>query len=242
MILWPQGDGSVIATPQPAHALIAGQVCRALRERPEPFEPVAFAAAMHDLPWMPWEAAPEFDAATGLPRAFNALPGREHVPMWERGVAAARAAWGVWPALLIQRHGSHIYRMGVLDNRTAPSPESAAAMERYLARAREQGDGWMRELGVTEAEVAPASAALAMCDAVALALCWGRREFTCGGSRLRRTGDFSATLDPWPFEPHALAVETEARRLPARFRDAASMREGLAAAPRVALRFELSCA
>lgn len=240
MILWPQADGSVIATPQPAHALISGQVCRALRERPEPFEWVALAAAMHDMPWMPWEAAPEFDPATGLPRAFNALRGDEHVPLWERGVATARAAWGLWPALLILRHGSHIYRLGLLNNRIAPAPESLAAMEGYMARERETGAAWMRELGVTEEQVAPASAVVALCDALALALCWGQREFACGAGRLRRTGDFSATLAPWPLAPDSLVVETEARRLPARFADERAMRGGLAAAPRVALRFELS--
>jgi len=242
MILWPQPDGSVIATPQPAHALISGQLAHALRDRPEPFEPVALAAAMHDMPWMPWELAPEFDASTGLPRAFNALRGDEHAPMWERGVATARAAWGLWPALLILRHGSHIYRLGILDNRIAPAPESLAAMDGYMAREREQGAAWMRELGVGEAEVAPASAVVALCDAVALALCWGQAEFACGPSRLVRTGEFRATLDPWPLAPARLEVETEARRLPGRFASAEAMRDGLARAPRITLRFELSSA
>lgn len=240
MILWPQADGTVIATPQPAHALISGQVCRALRDRPEPFEWVALAAAMHDMPWLPWEASPEFDAGTGLPRAFNALRGDEHVPMWERGVETARAAWGLWPALLILRHGSHIYRLGILNNRIAPARESLAAMEGYMAREREQGAAWMRDLGVTEERVAPASAAVAFCDAVALALCWGQREFSCGASKLVRTADFAATLDPWPLAVDRIAVETEARRLHGRFADERAMREGLAAAPRVALRFKLS--
>jgi hypothetical protein len=33
------------------------------------------AAIEHDCPWQAWEMAPEFDSATGLPRAFNALSG-----------------------------------------------------------------------------------------------------------------------------------------------------------------------
>ncbi len=238
MILWPQPDGGVIATPQPAHAVIAGQLCRALRERPEPFEPVALAAALHDLPWMPWEAAPEFDPATGLPRAFNALPGDAHVTMWERGVATAKAAWGLWPALLILRHGSHVYRIGLANPHAAPA--SVEAMRRYVAREEELGAAWARELGVDMATVARASGAVAMCDHVALALCWGRAGFDCVGATFARTAPFAATLEPWPFAADQLVVETEARRLPGRFADEAAMQQGLAAAPRVALRFELS--
>jgi hypothetical protein len=239
MILWPQTDGSVIATPQPAHALIAGQLMRALAEPPEPLEPVVLAASQHDCAWMPFELAPPFDAKTGLPRAFNALAGQEHVPMWEAGVRSALANWGLWPALLILRHGSHIYRLGILNNRIAPSPESLAAMEGYMALERQTGARWMAELGVTETEVSRNAAKLAMVDAIALALCWGQARFDCGATALARTGDFAATLDPWPLGPDTLTVETEARRLPGRFEDEAAMRAGLAAAPRIALRFEL---
>ena len=82
MILWPQPDGSVIATPQPAHALIAGQLMRALADRPEPFEAVCTAAAQHDCGWMPVETDPPFDPDTGLPRAFNAFSGADHELTW----------------------------------------------------------------------------------------------------------------------------------------------------------------
>ena len=92
MILWNQPDGSVLGTPQPAHAVIAGQLMRALADRPDPYEPAVTAATEHDSPWAPWEVAPEFDAATGLPRQFNSLPGEEHVPMWEAGVRTAFAS------------------------------------------------------------------------------------------------------------------------------------------------------
>jgi hypothetical protein len=57
---------------------------RRMVPRPDPFAPVVNAALQHDCAWLPWEAAPDFDPATGLPRAFNAVPGHAHVPMWER--------------------------------------------------------------------------------------------------------------------------------------------------------------
>ncbi|MCX8133836.1 MAG: DUF3891 family protein [Roseococcus sp.] len=240
MILWPQEDGSVLATPQPAHALIAGQLMRALADPPAPFEPVCTAAAQHDCAWMPWEEAPEFDASTGLPRHFNALSGAEHVPMWEKGVETALANWGLWVGLLILMHGTHIYRMGILGNRMAPSAESRAAMEGYMAREAPRRAALMARLGVTEREVRPQQRKLALVDGVALGLCWGQPRFDCAGSTLIRTGPFAATLHPWPLAPAALVVETEALRLPGRFPDAAAMRAGLAAAPRETLRFTLA--
>lgn len=251
MILWPQPDGSVFATPQPAHALISGQLMRALAERPEPFEPVCTAAAQHDCGWMPVEEDPPFDAATGLPVAFNGFSGADHVPMWEAGVRAALANWGLWVGLLVLRHGAHVYRIGMLADRMRPGAESRAAMEGYLAREAAWGAEIMARLGVTEAEVAPNSARLALADAVALALCWGKERMACGNTldparplagTLARSGPFAATLDPWPFAARELALETETMVLPGRFASAEALRAGIAAAPRRALRFTLSAA
>jgi hypothetical protein len=241
MIVWPQDDGSVIATPQPAHALISGQLARALADRPAPFEAVCTAATQHDCPWMPWEAHPEFDAATGLPRQFNAFTGEEHVAIWEEGVRTALACWGRWVGLLVLLHGSHIYGMNILHNRMNPTPEGQAAMEAYVAREKAWSAELMAQLGVTEAQVRPQQRKVALVDAVALALCWGQAEFDCGGmARLVRTAPFAATLAPWPLCVPELTVTTEALHLPGRFPDAAAMRAGMAAAPRMALSFRLS--
>ncbi|MCS6930780.1 MAG: DUF3891 family protein [Acetobacteraceae bacterium] len=248
MILWPQPDGTVFATPQPAHALIAGQLMRAFAAPPRPFEPVCTAAAQHDCAWMPVDADPPFDAGTGLPRAFNAFSGADHVPMWEAGVRLALANWGLWVGLLVLRHGAHIYRIGMLADRMRPGAESAAAMEGYLAREPAWSAAIMARLGVGEAEVAPNAAKLALVDAVALALCWGKERMDCGNAldpsrplsaTLVRTGPFAATLDPWPFAPRALALETETIVLPGRSATAGALREALADAPRRTLRFTL---
>jgi hypothetical protein len=251
MILWPQPDGSVIATPQPAHALIAGQLMRALADPPAPFEPVCTAAAQHDCGWMPLEVDPPFDPDTGLPRAFNAFSGADHVPMWEAGVRLALANWGLWVGLLVLRHGAHVYRLGMLADRMRPGAESLAAMQGYLDREPAWSAAIMARLGVAEREVTPNSAKVALVDALSLALCWGKAEMACGNSldpqrpivaRFKRTGPFSAVVLPWPFAVPELVVETEAMLLPGRFPDAAAMRAGLAAAPRRCLRFRLSAA
>ncbi|MDB5414918.1 MAG: hypothetical protein JWR10_3253 [Rubritepida sp.] len=239
MILWPQPDGSVLATPQPAHAVLSGQLMRVLASAPEPFEPVVTAAAQHDCAWMPWEAAPQFDASTGLPRGFNALPGSEHVPMWEAGVRLALANWGLWAGLLVLRHGSHVYRLGIEHHRMPPGDGSLLAMEGYLARERDWSAELMARLGVEEEQVAANSRRVALVDAIALGLCWGRDPFDCGETKLTRTSAFTAKLDPWPLSVPAVELETEALRLPARFADAAAMRAGIAEAPRIPLRFRL---
>lgn len=240
MILWTQPDGSVLATPQPAHAIIAGQLMRALADRPDPFEPTITAATEHDCPWQPWETVPEFDAATGLPRQFNALPGDQHVPMWEAGVAMAYASWGLLVGLLIERHGSHIYRLGILSDRIAPSPASLAAMEGYIAREQAHSAGFGPRIGMDEARLSALSARLALVDGIALALCWGSASFQCGASLLTRTSPFAATLDPWPLDTPAMSVATEARILPARFASEAAMRAAWDDLPRRTLRFTLS--
>ena len=239
MILWPQPDGTILATPQPAHALIAGQLMRALAEPPVPLEPVVNAAAQHDCAWMGWEAAPEFDAATGLPRHFNALSGAEHVPMWEEGVRNALANWGLWAGLLVLRHGSHIYRMGILGDRMAPSAESLAAMEGYMAREVAWSAELMARLGVDEAQLKRNARKIAMVDSIALGLCWGQAKFDCSGTRLTRSAPRVATLEPWPLAVRHIEVETEALHLPGPFADAEAMRAGIAAAPRIRQSFWL---
>jgi hypothetical protein len=242
MILWTQQDGSVLATPQPAHAVLAGQLMRALAEPPAPLEPVINAAAQHDCAWMEWERAPEFDAATGLPRHFNALSGAEHVPMWEQGVRDALANWGLWAGLLILRHGSHIYRLGILGNRMAPSGESLAAMEGYMAREKEWSAELMAKLGVEEAQVTANQRKIAMVDSIALGLCWGQERFDCNGTTLIRTSARTATLEPWPLAVPRITLETETLHLPGPFPDAGAMQAGITAAPRERLAFELEAA
>jgi hypothetical protein len=241
MILWKQEDGSVIATPQPAHAVLAGQLMRVLADPPDPFEPVITAAAQHDCGWMRWEAEPEFDGETGLPRLFNTLSGTEHVPLWEEGVRLALASWGLWAGLLVLRHGSFIYRLGIEhQQRLAPDDDGLRAMRGYIERAKARGAALAEKLGVSEAQVAANSDKLAMVDAVALGLCWGRDPFDCGATRLRRKSPFEAMLDPWPLSVPEITLETEALRLRPRYADEGEMRAGLARAPRLPLRFRLT--
>ncbi|WP_431284002.1 DUF3891 family protein [Humitalea sp. 24SJ18S-53] len=248
MLLRPMPDGGLLCVSQPAHALISGQLARAWGApgfaAPAPLEPVALACAQHDVAWMGWEAEPSFDPATGRPLEFRGLGGRHHAPMWAEGVRLALASWGLWPALLISRHGNLIYRRFL--DRHRVDPADAAAADAYLAEQAVLQAEWAARLGVTEAEVAANSAILGAVDQMSLTICWGLADCWTGdapladGSHARmmlRQGDGYLVCDPWPFREAEVRVQTEATLLaaPATYPDAAAMRQALAVSPRVAV-------
>lgn len=237
-------DGGWLAVSQPMHALVSGQMARAWGApgfaRPEPFEEIATACAQHDLAWMGWEAAPGFDPATGRPQAFRAVGAAEHAPMWARGVELALASWGPWVALLVSRHGSRIY--GSYTDRHRISAADAAAVEAYERAQSALRRDLLARLGAREAEMEAAAALVAATDALSLAVCGGIA--TLGGAgfaplagggevplRLAE-GDGVLAVAPWPFAAPELRLAWSARRFApgTRWRDAAAMRAGLAAA------------
>src|ERR1700735_2156435 len=123
-MLFRTEPAGVLATSQPAHAWVSGQILRAWDEALS--EPLLLAAEQHDIGWLDWETAPTFDAATGRPHLFRAVGASLHAPMWRRGVARAFDAWGAHVALLISRHGGLIYRRYVDRHKTAPEDAAAA--------------------------------------------------------------------------------------------------------------------
>ena len=76
--------------------------------RPEPWEPVQIAAAVHDEGWRTWEDLPQIDG-NGRPMDFPDLPRRQHVEMYEAGIAASEGH-GPEVALLVSMHGLGLYR------------------------------------------------------------------------------------------------------------------------------------
>jgi len=248
MLLRSLPDGSLLCISQPAHAVISGQLARAWGgpgfHPPVPLEPVVLACAQHDVAWMGWETTPGFDAATGRPLEFRAFGARYHAPMWSAGVDHALAAWGLWPALLISRHGNLIYSRFLDRHRAAP--EDAAGADAYLADHAVKQAAWARRLGAAPAEVAANSALLAVVDQMSLIICWGAATADgtpAGDAPTAEGGTLPLTLravpgglvcDPWPFLAPSLQVETEAVHLPApaTYADAGAMQAALDAAPR----------
>jgi hypothetical protein len=242
-------DGSWLAVSQPMHALVSGQMLRAWGAPgfavPAPYEDVATACAQHDVAWLEWEAAPTLDPATGRPHQFRMVGARSHAPMWAEGVRRATAAWGPWVGLLVSLHGSRIY--SAYNDRHRTSPEDLAATEAYRREQSVVQAALQARIGASDAEVAAASALVAVTDALSLAACGGIATLGGAGEApmadgllVKLTlveGDDVMTVDPWPFAARDVVLHWTARRFGpgVRWHDEAQMRAEVAAAPVVSV-------
>ena len=228
MILRPDGD-DVICIGQPAHAWLSGQMARAWRPRPEPYEEVCLAATQHDAGMADWDAAPELNPETGLPQSFMEMALDTHLRLWshapQRVLPQSRYA-----ALLVSMHGTALYEMRDLDRMSA---EDAAKVRNYLDQQRALQTQLAQ--GLDQAQVKRNQQLLWAWDFLSLALClrWDGRSV----SGLTYTG---TTFEPWPFRDESVTLRTEGRRLAGRFDDEEEMRAALDAAPWVTLEFRLS--
>ncbi len=240
MILRSPENGTRLLISQPSHALLSGQMMAAWGApgfaRPDPAPEVILAAEQHDIAWLSWETAPTLDPETGLPHPFTKLGPAVHAPMWVRGVEIARAAWGLWPALLISLHGTRVYTEYM--NPESLPPDDHAAIERNAAKESALQADWMAKLGAPPDQVARNSALVAVTDALSLALCFaepdkaGEAPMEDGSTRkmqLVRQETSRWSLDPWPFRDSTLTVRCEVIRLPAKTRwtDEEAMRRDL---------------
>lgn len=254
MLFRPLPDGSALAVSQPAHAWISGQLARAWggpvagRERLD--EIFILAAAQHDIGWLPWEAAPTRDPATGRPHSFVALPREAHTALWSAGVATAEACYGPHVALLISLHGLAIY---ALTPDEARAPDDLAAVRRFRAEQEAVQARLRAAVAATAAEIADQSAILLALDLISLVVCgtMGRAPrrtppvpLAGGGMPLSLAfadeGWDRLAVDPWPFRDASVTVECVARHLPsAGFADEVTMRHGLRTLPPVRIRATL---
>lgn len=246
MLFRPLPDGSALAISQPAHAWISGQLARAwggavagVERLPDLF---ILAAEQHDIGWLPWEAAPTRDPATGRPYDFIALPREDHAALWSAGVETAAASYGPHVALLVSLHGLAIYALTPDEKRT---PEDLAAVQRFRA-AQEAMQARLRpQIAVSEAEIADQRAILLALDLMSLVICGAmgrdaRRTppVPLAGGEVRLALAFAGAgwerlaVDPWPFRKGVVTVGCIVRRLPADgFADETAMRAALKAAP-----------
>lgn len=126
------------------------------------------AAAQHDIGWLPWEAAPTRDPATGRPHSFVALPREAHTALWSAGVATAEACYGPHVALLISLHGLAIY---ALTPDEARAPDDLAAVRRFRAEQEAVQARLRAAVAATAAEIADQSAILLALDLISLVVC-----------------------------------------------------------------------
>lgn len=243
----------ILAISQPEHALVSGRILAAWAEPVD--ERVVLAAAQHDVAWLDWEAAPQFDVETARPREFRSIGAAEHAPMWERGVERALAAWGRRVALMISRHGSTIYQRfsdrhrspGAISGAASAAEDECAAQD-YLERHSLRQEGWARSLGLGLDEIVRDAELIAFVDTLSLVLCGALPLpplLNFGAAAIALSPHLHLTdtlrLDPWPLAPDALTVEIEARPLPAsgRLADDSAMRDWLADSARVSATFYL---
>jgi len=244
MLIRDDGD-SWLAIPQPAHALLSGQVARDWgNERfaaPDPYESVCLGAEQHDVAWTSWDLRPPLNAEARRSASFLEAPFEERLAIWD-GAPERMLAQDPFAALLVSLHGRNVHTLYA--NADVLEPAQRAAVTAYLGRQAALQERLLALLGATP-EQAERAAALVLClDAVSLRLCHGWPEGdlpAVDGTTIRFTpvSDTEATLDPWPLGVPQLQVGLSARRMTERFDDEAVLHAGLDGAPWSALHWVL---
>jgi len=256
MLFRNDGD-AVIAISQPSHAWLSGQIVRAWGRSdflpPEPFEEVCLGAALHDIGWLEWEAAPTLNAETRLPHSFHQLGPQDHTRLWTRGVRDA-CTFGLYAGLLVSLHADTIY--GRYFNFDKASPEDAATVRTFLDGQHAFQREAMAKLAAqpryaacaTEVVVDRQRRLIGAADHMSLAICGGildekRIPKVPKGEegevdlllRAPQVRPDQLTCTPWPFAEDRVSLLCEGRRLSGRFDDEAAMQAALRAAPSVTL-------
>jgi len=221
--------GAVLCIGQPAHALLAGRLARAwgngVFPAPWPHDEVVLAAEQHDVGMAAWDAEPELDPETGLPRSFFDMPLETHLALWSRAPWLALSQ-SRWAGLLVSMHGAFLYSHRAEEPGVREFLDAQEALQRTL----------VESLGVTAEQAARNQRLLAAWDWFSLVLCLDRLPETVPAdqpvavSRAGKKGD-EVAVTPWPFSPDRLEVSVEGRVLTDRFDDQAAMRAALYAAP-----------
>jgi hypothetical protein len=228
MLIRPDGD-AVICIGQPAHAFVSGQLAAAWRPRPEPFDEVVLAATQHDAGMADWDAEPELNPETGVPRSFMEMSLDTHLRLWthapHRVLTQSRYA-----ALLVSMHGTALYEMRDLSKL---DEAGAAAVTRYLDEQRELQA--RLAAGLDHGELRRNQQLVWGWDFLSLGLCLRWDDASVNDLTL-----YADTIEPWPFADDAIALHTDGRRLEGRYDSDAALHAALAEAPWVRLEFELS--
>src|SRR4051812_21971837 len=243
MILRPDGDdGPVVAIGQASHAWLAGQLARAWGNAdfaaPAPREEVCLGALQHDIGMSAWDLRPDRHPDTGLPRQFFQMDRRTHLALWTAAPGHVLSQ-SRYAALLVSLHGTGLYER--FPPRT-DDPDVAAAVAAYLAGQRALQAALAAELRASPDELRRNQALLAAWDDLSLALCRDEPAShavpdvpVAGAQRatltLRRAGDATFTLNPWPFAAPQLEVRAEGRRLDGPAPDVAALHAALDHAP-----------
>lgn len=248
-------SAAALCIPQSQHAALAGQLAAAWgNEVFEPFSPhaeVVEAATRHDDGMDDFDAEPELDPDTGLPRDFMRMPLDVWLGCWRQGPALV-AEDSPYAGILVSLHG-----VGLLGYRRLDDPDEAAVAAVWTGEQEELREEAAHEVE-RDPEVAPGLGGGALernraliwaWDAMSLGVCVPRLpgvydEVPAAGGSERitfeevegtRDGDaFTGTrtiaVDPWPFAGDTVELQARGRLLTERFEDRESMQAALVAA------------
>jgi hypothetical protein len=231
MILRATADGLLCIT-QPDHAALAAALAEAwaadgLPDRPT--RPAVIAATrQHDCGWRDEDAAPLFDAASGLPFDFVKAPLEVRQRLWPRAVDAL-AGDDAYVAALVAQHALTVYRRHQHDpDWRAFFPQLEARRDDLFASVVAQAgrlDHFLQDYTI-----------LGLCDLFSLVFCHAWPEpYSMEGYRAILQAD-CLTISPDPFAGAAVPLRVEARRLPAGpFPSAGALQAAWEAAPLVTI-------
>lgn len=229
MLLRPVDDG-VIAIGQASHAWVSGQLARAWRPKPQPWEAVCLAAEQHDVGMAQWDLAPTLNPQTGLPHTFVEMDLDTHLRLWH-AAPSRLLTQSRYAALLVSLHGTKLYGRRDL---ARSDPGEADRIRRYLASQRVLQQRLAGELGADWATLREQQALMFTWDGLSLALLLSWDPYEVGGVTLR-----AGVVEPWPFAPDELTVVCEGRRLRGRFEETGELHAALERAPLEPLSFTL---
>jgi hypothetical protein len=248
-------DENRICITQPTHAWVSGQLAQAWgNERfgaVAPRQAVCLGAEQHDIGWVPWEAAPTLNIATGYPHSFNEVAPAIHTQLWA-GAKHMALPMGRYATLLVSLHGTGLYeRFTHWKN----SPESIRIVESFLEQEKEFQQELIQQLkqdAVYESYITPEAIArnqqlVATWDALSLIICMGVTQERQVEHVPTTNGETTLTLapiandptrlsvEPWCFQAEEVSVMFEGRILAEPSDDEQTMRDRLASAPWVTL-------
>lgn len=241
-------DGHAAVTQQ-AHAAMCGQLARAWGNERfgslDPGDSVRLAAEQHELGMLEWDRTPALDPASGLPVTVSGMDLAAHLPLRLQGPERVRDL-DPYAALLVSLHHNSFYSKPPL---VGLLRRNGRQINTYLARSAEFQQRLREELSTAPAEVERNWRLVRAWDGLSHQLLDDRAPCTldavptANGAKavldLERDGDRAFTLDPWPFASERVVASAEASLLEGTYGDRESLREGLAAAPRIVLSYEL---
>ena len=233
MIYQPYETGWLAIT-QPAHAWMAGALAAAWGNgrfaRPEPYDAVVLASRLHDIGWLPWDAAPRL-GEDGQPVNFLHTTLAETIPTWKQGVGQV-AQLNPYSGLLVSLHATTIFQRRL--ERGIDTPEQQGEILAQMAGLEAWREDLVEKLAghpvygtaVSPTHLRTAYRWLRVCDLLSLVALSdvfppegeitevpGPHRVEIRTIRYVRRNNFQLHLDPYPFTAPILPVAIQARRL-----------------------------